>query len=700
MAKTEKPKKLSKNYKFSLLHASIFILIFAILGGYFVWKSFAYTTSSVHVNFAPVGIANAGTNSSYWLVSSDGGVFSMGGAPFYGSLGSNNVRDIVGIASTPDHRGYWLVGADGGVFAFGDAQFHGSSDQVNPALPAGGSNSFTPSYPVTGITATSDGGGYWLIAQDGGLFAFGDAAYSGSNNFTPGYGAYDSGITSTPDGHGYWLVKDYGSVSAYGDAATTYAVPFNTLSGIGWNNRLAGITSTPDGHGYWLVGADGGVFAFGDAGFYGSMGGHSLNAPMVGIAATADGKGYWLVGADGGVFAFGDAAFYGSMGGAKLNQPIIGITSSPDSKGYLLVAKDGGVFAFGDAAFYGSMGGKTITGWVTGISMTPDGKGYFLVGSDGAVFAFGDATYSGRVVYPPPAVTFIASAPNNKITQGSPITLGWSTSHNALAVVFMSGPGIFGQYPLNGNIVTYPTNVGENVYNLVVIGAGGYVSTQLTINVLPPPPQVNIYFNPSSVTSGGASSLVWSASNATSISISGIGAVGPSGAIPITNLTSSNDSYTISAEGPNGSASATATLNLGSSNNPDPTTSATTSPAGLGIPSTPTTQNNSDFNASIGSNNSITGPHPLLCLDYNYASGHLPATDGKASLTYDVFYGSNLSQNNIQASILLTNNSLGSNNTATNCVNFPVPLSMIKSVLITKFSVPAYTSLRGVRLIN
>ena len=31
------------------------------------------------------------------------------------------------MASTPDGGGYWLVAKDGGVFAFGDAQFYGST---------------------------------------------------------------------------------------------------------------------------------------------------------------------------------------------------------------------------------------------------------------------------------------------------------------------------------------------------------------------------------------------------------------------------------------------------------------------------------------------------------------------------------------------------------------------------------------------
>ena len=33
---------------------------------------------------------------------------------------------VVGIAATPDGQGYWEVASDGGVFAFGNARFYGS----------------------------------------------------------------------------------------------------------------------------------------------------------------------------------------------------------------------------------------------------------------------------------------------------------------------------------------------------------------------------------------------------------------------------------------------------------------------------------------------------------------------------------------------------------------------------------------------
>ena len=34
--------------------------------------------------------------------------------------------------------------------------------------------------PIVGMAATRDGGGYWLIASDGGIFNYGDALFSGS----------------------------------------------------------------------------------------------------------------------------------------------------------------------------------------------------------------------------------------------------------------------------------------------------------------------------------------------------------------------------------------------------------------------------------------------------------------------------------------------------------------------------------------
>ena len=247
----------------------------------------------------------------YQLVASDGGIFSFGGAGFYGSEGAKPLnRPIVGMAATADGGGYWLVASDGGIFAFGDAGFYGSEG----AKPL--------NRPIVGMAATADGGGYWLVASDGGIFAFGDAGFFGSEGAKP------------------------------------------------LNRPIVGMAATADGGGYWLVASDGGIFAFGDAGFYGSEGAKPLNRPIVGMAATADGGGYWLVASDGGIFAFGDAGFYGSEGAKPLNRPIVGMAATADGGGYWLVASDGGIFAFGDAGFYGSEGAKPLNRPIVGMAAT------------------------------------------------------------------------------------------------------------------------------------------------------------------------------------------------------------------------------------------------------------------------------------------------------------------------------------------
>ncbi len=166
----------------------------------------------------------------YWEVARDGGIFSFGNHPFYGSMGGKPLNaPVVGMAATPvlgstGGRGYWEVASDGGIFSFGDATFYGSmgGQPLNK--------------PVVGMAATPDGKGYWEVASDGGIFAFGDATFFGS------------------------------------------------MGGKPLNQPVVGIAATPDGQGYWEVAADGGIFAFGDATFAGSMGGKPLDAPVVGIA--------------------------------------------------------------------------------------------------------------------------------------------------------------------------------------------------------------------------------------------------------------------------------------------------------------------------------------------------------------------------------------------------------------------------------
>ncbi len=103
-------------------------------------------------------------------------------------------RSIVGASADPTGGGYWLVAADGGVFSFGDARFFGS---------AGGAHL---DQPVVGMAADSTTGGYWLVAADGGVFSF-HAPFRGS---APGRGAGERfyAIAATGAGSGYLLAGE------------------------------------------------------------------------------------------------------------------------------------------------------------------------------------------------------------------------------------------------------------------------------------------------------------------------------------------------------------------------------------------------------------------------------------------------------------------------------------------------------------
>jgi hypothetical protein len=284
----------------------------------------AFTGAVASQHAEPAGAVSLKTP-GYWLVASDGGIFSFGHAPFYGSTGGIRLNQpIVGMASTPGGGGYWLVAADGGIFSFGNARFFGSTGSIHL------------NQPIVGMASTPDGGGYWLVAADGGIFSFGDAQFYGSTG------------------------------------------------GIHLNRPIVGMSPTASGHGYWLVASDGGVFAFGNAGFYGSVPGilqpgQSLNKPVVAIITASNGAGYFMVAADGGTFSFGSAPFYGSLGGYPLQHPIAAAAATTNDNGYWFTDTVGLVSNFGYAEYDGSAP-SPLNRPIVGMSVAP-GDGSFQGGT-------------------------------------------------------------------------------------------------------------------------------------------------------------------------------------------------------------------------------------------------------------------------------------------------------------------------------
>ncbi|HEX4128127.1 MAG TPA: MBG domain-containing protein [Acidimicrobiales bacterium] len=284
--------------------------------------SVGYTSASsdFQVTGGPVQTPPPVRTYGYWLVGSDGGIFTFGSAQFYGSTGNIKLqRPVVGISPTANKAGYWLVASDGGVFAFGNAGYYGSIPGAGLS-PAGSGLPNSLNAPIVGMVPSSDGAGYFMVASDGGVFAFGDARFEGS---CPGRGGCSgTAVAVVPDasGNGYWLATQTGNVYAFGDA-TFYGAPGNQGSSV------TSAVRTADGGGYWILLADGAVYAYGDAvsrgGPVGAVGGFN---PASAIFSDADGGGYWVASAAGAVYAYGDAPNEGSMTGNHLNGSIIAAT--------------------------------------------------------------------------------------------------------------------------------------------------------------------------------------------------------------------------------------------------------------------------------------------------------------------------------------------------------------------------------------
>jgi hypothetical protein len=266
-------------------------------------------------------VAATPTPCGYWLVGSDGGIFTFGQAAFHGSTGSLVLqRPVVGISteySGTGVTGYWLVASDGGIFSF-DTGFFGSIPGLG-LNPAGSGLPNSLNDPIVGMVHSDSGQGYFLVASDGGVFAFGDARFAGS---CPGIGGcVGAAVAVVPDatGNGYWVVTTTGNVYAFGDAGY-YGAPGPQGSPI-----TSAAATEPTGAGYYVLDADGQVFNYGDAKALGSLpaGATSTSDPATAIFVTDDDAGYWVVTALGKVYPFGDAPAEGDESGTGLNGSII-----------------------------------------------------------------------------------------------------------------------------------------------------------------------------------------------------------------------------------------------------------------------------------------------------------------------------------------------------------------------------------------
>jgi hypothetical protein len=345
----------------------------------------ATSAGSVQLNWSPSS-ETGGTIDSYQILRNDG--VSLG--PVSGATTYTDGSVQPGTTYT-----YSVTAVDGTGGSSTSANSNPVTTPQPPSLPFSGPPlgpvvntcmSHLPAGSVTGSAVVSDGSGYYEVDAQGDVAAFGGAVCYGSMTGTP-LNRPIVGMAIDPATGGYWLVATDGGIFAF-DAPF-----FGSTGNIHLNQPIVGMSGDRSGNGYWMVASDGGIFAFGDAPFLGSTGNIHLNKPVVGMAVDPATGGYWLVATDGGIFSFGAAPFYGSTGNIHLNQPIVGMAPLADGSGYRLIASDGGVFDF-NAPFYGSTGNIHLNRPIIGGLDDPVGDGYWLIASDGGVFSF-DAPFLG-----------------------------------------------------------------------------------------------------------------------------------------------------------------------------------------------------------------------------------------------------------------------------------------------------------------
>jgi hypothetical protein len=156
------------------------------------------------VSMSVIGTTDCtGSNGGYWLFTDQGRVMAFGSAArHYGDMAGTRLNGpVLDSVATPSGQGYWMVASDGGIFTFGDAKFYGSM---------GGKRL---NQPVMSMAADPDGVGYWLVASDGGIFAF-EAEFRGSMGATP-LNKPISGMVGGPGG--YLMVAEDGGIFAFSD---------------------------------------------------------------------------------------------------------------------------------------------------------------------------------------------------------------------------------------------------------------------------------------------------------------------------------------------------------------------------------------------------------------------------------------------------------------------------------------------------
>ncbi len=186
--------------------------------------------------------------------------------------------------------------------------------------------------------------------------------------------------------------------------------------------------------------------------------------------------------------------------------------------------------------------------------------------------AGGSASNSATVTVTAPAPIVTISANPTTVNSGSTSVLTWSSTN---ATTCTASNGWTGTQPTSGTQTTVALSA-TTKFVLVCTGDGGSARNSATVSVNVTPPTVSLSANPSSVASGGSSTLTWSSTNADSCAASGAftGSLPTSGSQTVNNITS-NATYTLTCTNFAGSNSTSATISVPPTIGGTPATTAT-----------------------------------------------------------------------------------------------------------------------------
>ena len=276
----------------------------------------------------------------YWLLEETGRVHAFGDAEVFGDVVLVDERKAVDIEPSNSGFGYWILD-DGGTFhKFGDAASIPGADLSS--LETNYDFGISPSGPEKGVSSipTSSGQGAYVFTSIGRVIRTGDAVA-----LTDSAGREDLlwieqlnapivDARITGDRSGYWLLAEDGGIFTFGNAGFAGAVPEKPRAD--WiDEKIVSFAPDNDGEGYVVVAASGKAWFFEhpirpqlqDV-IESAFGTRTLNQPIALVKERRCG-GYLMVATDGGVFAtpMSDCGFQGSLGDDPPDSPILALAS-------------------------------------------------------------------------------------------------------------------------------------------------------------------------------------------------------------------------------------------------------------------------------------------------------------------------------------------------------------------------------------